>query len=204
MEIYLVHCHPDRYRRCAVMSFLAIEIVFKRMCTFSSSFLWFFVPLSLCTFQFLKHFFGSWSRTCNLVYSFLFAKLDRCFIARLKVSEVEVDGCVPLSQTRFAKRGVAESVPVVDMDWADGEHETFGFSFGFSFAAMSGDSWLFGGQVHPVQRLQCHLPTRGHPALLAIKHRAAEGLESQLYRNGKETHGVHTLRDALAKLQSTL
>ncbi|CAK9027373.1 Pyruvate dehydrogenase [NADP(+)] (CpPNO) (Pyruvate:NADP(+) oxidoreductase) [Durusdinium trenchii] len=34
----------------------------------------------------------------------------------LKVSEVEVDGCVPLSQTRFAKRGVAESVPVVDMD----------------------------------------------------------------------------------------
>jgi len=34
----------------------------------------------------------------------------------LKVSEIEADGCVPLSQTRFAKRGVAESVPVVDMD----------------------------------------------------------------------------------------
>ncbi|CAE7630777.1 PFOR [Symbiodinium pilosum] len=34
----------------------------------------------------------------------------------LKVSEVEADGCVPLSQTRYAKRGVAESVPVVDMD----------------------------------------------------------------------------------------
>ena len=38
-----------------------------------------------------------------------------CF-PRLKVSEIEADGCVPLSQTRFAKRGVAESVPVVDMD----------------------------------------------------------------------------------------
>ena len=38
-------------------------------------------------------------------------------IPRLKVSEIEADGCVPLSQTHFAKRGVAESVPVVDMDW---------------------------------------------------------------------------------------
>lgn len=35
---------------------------------------------------------------------------------RLKVSEIEADGCVPLSQTHFAKRGVAEAVPVVDMD----------------------------------------------------------------------------------------
>eukprot|EP00931_Biecheleriopsis_adriatica_P085459 TRINITY_DN5993_c0_g1_i1.p1 TRINITY_DN5993_c0_g1~~TRINITY_DN5993_c0_g1_i1.p1 ORF type:complete len:1862 (-),score=488.91 TRINITY_DN5993_c0_g1_i1:144-5729(-) len=34
----------------------------------------------------------------------------------LKVSQLEADGCVPLSQTRHAKRGVAESVPVVDMD----------------------------------------------------------------------------------------
>ena len=39
---------------------------------------------------------------------------------RLKVSEIEADGCVPLSQTRFAKRGVAESVPVVDMDGCKG------------------------------------------------------------------------------------
>ncbi|CAJ1351344.1 unnamed protein product, partial [Effrenium voratum] len=34
----------------------------------------------------------------------------------LKVSDLEADGCVPLSQTKFAKRGVAEAVPVVDMD----------------------------------------------------------------------------------------
>ena len=36
------------------------------------------------------------------------------------MSEIEADGCVPLSQTRFAKRGVAESVPVVDMDGCKG------------------------------------------------------------------------------------
>merc|ERR1719424_1474025 len=34
----------------------------------------------------------------------------------LKVSQLEVDGCVETGQTEFAKRGVAESVPVVDMD----------------------------------------------------------------------------------------
>ncbi|CAE8684018.1 unnamed protein product [Polarella glacialis] len=34
----------------------------------------------------------------------------------LKVSQMEADGCVPLGQTYFAKRGVAETVPVVDMD----------------------------------------------------------------------------------------
>lgn len=34
----------------------------------------------------------------------------------LPVSKFEVDGCVEPSQTRFAKRGVADSIPVVDMD----------------------------------------------------------------------------------------
>ncbi|CAJ1388754.1 unnamed protein product, partial [Effrenium voratum] len=34
----------------------------------------------------------------------------------LKVSDMEADGCVPLSQTKFAKRGVAETIPIVDMD----------------------------------------------------------------------------------------
>eukprot|EP00930_Biecheleria_cincta_P033054 TRINITY_DN228_c0_g1_i1.p1 TRINITY_DN228_c0_g1~~TRINITY_DN228_c0_g1_i1.p1 ORF type:complete len:1881 (-),score=444.47 TRINITY_DN228_c0_g1_i1:541-5724(-) len=34
----------------------------------------------------------------------------------LKVSQLEADGAVPLSQTRYAKRGVAECVPIVDMD----------------------------------------------------------------------------------------
>jgi len=34
----------------------------------------------------------------------------------LKVSQLEVDGCVPTGQTMYAKRGVAENIPVVDMD----------------------------------------------------------------------------------------
>jgi homodimeric pyruvate:ferredoxin (flavodoxin) oxidoreductase len=34
----------------------------------------------------------------------------------LKVSQLEIDGCVPGGQTAFAKRGVAENIPVVDMD----------------------------------------------------------------------------------------
>jgi pyruvate-ferredoxin/flavodoxin oxidoreductase len=34
----------------------------------------------------------------------------------LKVSQLEIDGCVQPGQTAFAKRGVAESIPVVDMD----------------------------------------------------------------------------------------
>merc|ERR1719158_265612 len=36
--------------------------------------------------------------------------------AELKVSQLEADGCVPGGQTAFAKRGVAECIPVVDMD----------------------------------------------------------------------------------------
>lgn len=34
----------------------------------------------------------------------------------LKVSQLEVDGCVDLGQTQWAKRGVAECIPVVDND----------------------------------------------------------------------------------------
>lgn len=34
----------------------------------------------------------------------------------LKVSQLEPDGCVPVGQTAYAKRGVAECIPVVDMD----------------------------------------------------------------------------------------
>jgi len=34
----------------------------------------------------------------------------------LKVSQLEVDGCVEPGQTQYAKRGVAERIPVVDMD----------------------------------------------------------------------------------------
>eukprot|EP00928_Gymnodinium_smaydae_P053914 TRINITY_DN3779_c0_g1_i7.p1 TRINITY_DN3779_c0_g1~~TRINITY_DN3779_c0_g1_i7.p1 ORF type:complete len:1846 (-),score=416.50 TRINITY_DN3779_c0_g1_i7:209-5746(-) len=34
----------------------------------------------------------------------------------LKVSQLEADGCVQLGQTAYAKRGVADRIPVVDMD----------------------------------------------------------------------------------------
>eukprot|EP00933_Yihiella_yeosuensis_P006407 TRINITY_DN1110_c0_g2_i4.p1 TRINITY_DN1110_c0_g2~~TRINITY_DN1110_c0_g2_i4.p1 ORF type:complete len:1858 (-),score=525.91 TRINITY_DN1110_c0_g2_i4:496-6069(-) len=45
--------------------------------------------------------------------------LDKVQVMRggeLKVSQLEPDGCVELGQTSWAKRGVAESIPVVDMD----------------------------------------------------------------------------------------